>query len=132
MSHPEHQPAIAAVIQAEQELAEAHRNLNLAVFERLLHPDYALIQPGGRIEGKAETIASLQSGGRHWEIARSDQLDVRIYGDTAVVIGRWRGKGRNTARFLSVWVREHGRGATSRPNPRPFSSQRQVHPLRFR
>jgi ketosteroid isomerase-like protein len=116
MSHPEHQPAIAAVIQAEQELAEAHRNLNLAVFERLLHPDYALIQPGGRIEGKAETIASLQTGGRHWEIARSDQLDVRLYGDTAVVIGRWRGKGRNgdqsfdyTARFLSVWVREHGR-----------------------
>ena len=105
-----------AVADAELELAAAHRLLDLEAFERFLHPDYAIIQPGGRVEGKEETLASLRSGRRRWEIARSDQLDVRIYGDAAVVISRWRGKGQNgdqrfdyRARVLAVWVRRDGR-----------------------
>lgn len=105
-----------AVADAEQELAVAHRSLDLEAFERLLHPDYAIVQPGGRVENKEETLASLRSGRRHWDIARSDQLDVRLYGDTAVVISRWRGKGQNgkehfdySSRVLAVWVREDDR-----------------------
>jgi ketosteroid isomerase-like protein len=102
-----------AVIQAEEALAAAHLSLDLATIDRLLHPDYVIIQPGGTIEDKAVTLASLHTDQRHWEIAQSDQLDVRLYGETAVVVGRWRGKGQNgaepfdyQARFLSVWVRE--------------------------
>lgn len=105
-----------AVAGAEQELAAAHLSLDVEVFDRLLHPDYAIIQPGGRVEGKEETLASLRSGSRRWEIAQSDEIDVRLYGDAAVVISRWRGKGRNgpeqfdySARVLAVWVREGGR-----------------------
>ena len=112
---PTTQEKIEAVLQAERDLAEAHLHLDLARFEQLLHPDYIIIQPGGWIEGKAETLASLQTGGRSWEIARSDEMDVQIYGETAVVVGRWRGKGQNgetafdySARFLSVWVCEKG------------------------
>ena len=48
--------------------------------------DYTIIQPGGRVWDKAETLASLRSEQRHWEAAGSDELSVRIYGDTAVVI----------------------------------------------
>jgi ketosteroid isomerase-like protein len=101
---------IQSVLQAERDLAKAHLNLDLVRIDALLHPDYVIIQPGGKVEDKAETLASLQTGDRTWEIARSDQMDVRIYGETAVVIGRWRGKGQNQgtvfdylARFLSVW-----------------------------
>jgi ketosteroid isomerase-like protein len=99
----------------ERELAQAHLDLDLEAFDRLLHPEYTIIQPGGRIERKEETIASLRTGNRYWTRARSDELQVSVFGDTAVVIGRWTGKGRNgaehfdyTARFLSVWVREDG------------------------
>jgi len=108
----DNQDLIAEVLQAEEALATAHQQLDLDAFARLLHPDYAIIQPGGRIESKADTLASLRAGGRYWEIARSDQLEVRLYGRTAVVIGRWRGKGQNgpqafdySARFLAVWVK---------------------------
>ena len=101
------------IIQAEERLAEASLHLDLAVFEKLLHPDYVIIQPGGLVEGKAKTLASLASDRRHWQVAQSDEMDVRVYGDTAVVIGRWTGKGQNgeqpfdyQARFLSVWVKE--------------------------
>lgn len=102
-----------AVIAAERALAAAHLRLDLEVFDRLLHPDYRIIQPGGRVEDKAATIASLRSGERRWEVAHADAFDVRVYGNTAVVVGRWRGKGVNagtpfdySARFLSVWVKE--------------------------
>jgi len=109
------QEKIQAVMQAERDLAEAHLSLDLARFDQLLRPDYVIIQPGGRVEGKAETLASLQTGNRFWETARSDEMNVQLFGDTAVVVGRWRGKGKNgatpfdySARFLSVWVLENG------------------------
>jgi ketosteroid isomerase-like protein len=109
------QEKIQAVLQAERDLAEAHLRLDLPRFDELLHPDYVIIQPGGKVEDKAETLASLQTGTRLWEIARSDEMDVQIYGETAVVVGRWRGKGQNgdisfeySARFLSVWIYEEG------------------------
>lgn len=112
---PTEQEKIQAVLQAERDLAEAHLRLDLARFDQLLHPDYVIIQPGGKVEGKAETLASLQTGNRSWEIARSEEMDVQVYGETAVVVGRWRGKGQNgetafdySARFLSVWVFEAG------------------------
>jgi ketosteroid isomerase-like protein len=113
LNHENEVHILAAVIAAEERLAAASLTLDLDVFEQLLHPDYVIIQPGGLIENKAETIASLASDTRHWQVARSDEMDVRLYGDTAVVIGRWTSQGQNgdepfdyQARFLSVWVKE--------------------------
>ena len=107
---------IQAVLQAERELAAAHLTLDLTRIDQLLHPNYTIIQPGGQIEGKAETLASLQGDTRTWEIANSDEMSAQLYGQTAIVTGRWRGKGQNgdeqfdySARFLSVWVSENGR-----------------------
>jgi ketosteroid isomerase-like protein len=105
-----------AVAQVEYDLAEAHLQLDLDVIDRLLHPDYVNVQPGGRLETKAEFLASLRSDTRHWDVARADQFDIRLYGDTAIVIGRWRASGRHgiehfdyAARFLSVWIKQDGR-----------------------
>ena len=105
----------AAVLQAEQALAAAHLTLDIATIDRLLHPDYVIIQPGGVHETKAQTLASLQNDNRHWDIAESAELAVRLYSDTAVVTGCWHGRGRNgatpfdyRARFLSIWVCEGG------------------------
>lgn len=105
----------AAVIQAEQALAAAHLTLDIATIDRLLHPSYVIVQPGGAHENKAQTLASLTTGDRHWDLAESDEMAVLLYGNTAVVTGRWRGRGRNgavhfdyQARFLSTWVREDG------------------------
>jgi ketosteroid isomerase-like protein len=67
--------------------------------------------------GKEELLASFRSGERGWEEALSDEHDVRIYGDTAVVTGRWRARGANAgqpfdyaARYVSVWVEQDGEG----------------------
>ena len=110
------QQIMAEVLAAEQAWAEAFRTLDLATLEQLMADEYTIIQPGGVTAGKAETLNSLRSDRRHWEIAQSDQYDIRLYGDTAVVIGRWTGKGVNhdtpfdyQARYLGVWVKRNGR-----------------------
>jgi ketosteroid isomerase-like protein len=106
---------INAVRSAEEQLAEAHMRLDIGLIDNLLHPDYIIVQPGGRVERKEQVLESYRSGARHWDLAASDEMDVRIYTDTAIVVGRWRAKGRNgdfhfnySARFLSVWIRENG------------------------
>lgn len=101
------------VAQAEQALAEAHIRIDIDAIDNLLHADYTIVQPGGRVETRADVLASYRSDKRFWSVARTDQLDIRFYGDTAVVIGRWKAKGKNgeeqfdySSRFLSIWIKE--------------------------
>lgn len=105
-----------AVVQAEHQLAAAHLQLDLKTIEHLLHPDYVIIQPSGKVETKTEVLASYHTGTRHWDTAQVDQLDIRLYGDTAIAVGRWLASGQHgterfdyAARFLSIWVKQGGR-----------------------
>jgi hypothetical protein len=104
------------VIRAEKAWLQAHLEMDLIQLEALMHPEYTRIQSDGAVWDKTQTLASYQGGKRHWSEASIDQLDVRIYGRTAVVTGRWQAKGVNTrvsfdyaARYTSVWVLEGGR-----------------------
>ena len=65
----------------------------------------------GKVVRKAEVIASFESSARHWDEAQSDELQVRVYGEAAVVTGRWQARGVNAgqvfdyaARYVSMWV----------------------------
>jgi uncharacterized protein (TIGR02246 family) len=107
---------IEAVLAAEREWVRAHQELDLQAIDRLMGDDYHIVQSDGRVAGKAEALASYQSGTRDWETAESDEYHVRVYGDTAIVLGRWRARGSNNgeafdyaARFTSVYVRRDGR-----------------------
>lgn len=110
------QAEIEAVLAAERAWTDAYRRLDLAVIEQLMGDDYVQIRDDGALIDKRAALESLHSETRHWQFAASDAHDVRIYGDAAVVIGRWRAKGVNNgqpfdyaARFLSVYVkRENG------------------------
>jgi hypothetical protein len=79
---------VERVLQAEREWLLAHLRLDVDALDRLMAPDYAQVDDRGRIVSKEQVLASLRSGERGWEEAHSDEHDVRIYGNTAVVIGR--------------------------------------------
>ena len=107
---------IQEVLQVEQAWVEAHRQLDVATLERLMADDYFVIRSDGSVAGKEEDLVSYGAGDRHWEYAEGDQYDVRIYGQTAVLTGRWRARGVNAgqpfdyvARFLSVYVKRDDR-----------------------
>ncbi len=108
--------AKAQTLQAERDFLLAHLNCDVAALDRLMADDYAQSNSVGRVVSKAEVIASFDSGERHWDEAHSNEFRVRVYGETAVVIGRWQARGVNTgqafeysARYLSVWIWRDGR-----------------------
>ena len=108
--------AMAEVLAAEQAWTTAHRQLDLVAIAQLMADDYVIIRPDGRVEDKAAALADYTKAQRNWEVAESDQLDVRVYGTTAVVIGRWQARGVNNdqrfdyaARFISLYVQRNGR-----------------------
>jgi ketosteroid isomerase-like protein len=99
---------------AEQTLAKAHLEMDITTIAALLHEDYIIMQPGGRIETKAEVLESYQTGNRHWDRAEAAELDVNLYGDMARVLGLWIAAGTNLgipfdyqARFVSIWIKEN-------------------------
>ncbi len=102
------------IIAIERTWAEAHRNLNLDTLENILSDKYCQVQADGKVINKDELLASYRSGDRNWEIAESDQYEIRLLGDVALLIGRWRGIGENqrnrfdyAARFLAVYHLEN-------------------------
>jgi len=104
------------VLQAERQWVEAHRRLDIVALERLMADEYKHIRADGTVAGKEEDLASYQTGDRYWDFADSDEYDIQLHGQTAVLIGRWRARGENAgerfdyaARFISVYVKRAGR-----------------------
>ena len=78
--------------------------------------EYTQVNSAGELVGKQEVLASFLGESRHWDAAESDEYQVQIYGEVAVVYGRWRARGVNAdvafdyaARYVSVWVYRDGR-----------------------
>jgi ketosteroid isomerase-like protein len=110
-----HDPNLDEIIAVERAWVKAHRELDLETISDILSDQYRQIQADGKVIGKAELLESYRSESRHWEVAESDEYEIRLLGNTALLIGRWRGKGQNrgekfdyTARFLAVYQLEDG------------------------
>jgi len=107
---------IDEVLSAEEEWTLAHLTTDKEALDRLMHTDYTIIKPDGSVWDKETAIASYVPGKRDWKEAGSSEHLVRIYGDTAIVIGLWKAKGVNngepfdySARYTSLWVKENNR-----------------------
>ncbi len=118
---------IEAILRTESEWAEAHLRLDLATIARIMADDYVIIGKDGTVIARDEALASYRDDVRKWEYARSDELDVRVYGEAAVVIGRWTARGENNgkrfdyvARFMSVYVRRDGQWYIAAEQSTPF------------
>jgi len=85
-------------------------------FERTFAEDYVWIGPDGVVVPKAEYVRDLKSHDLTWESVEAKDMEVRVYGDTAIATGRFFGKGRlrgklldERQRFTSVLIKRNGR-----------------------
>ena len=83
-----------AVRQMEWEWGEAFEQKDLATLDRLMADEYILTDPLGHVRSKAESLAALQTNEVNFESTQSDDVEVRINGDTALVTGRSKFRGR--------------------------------------
>jgi len=78
----------------ELEWGDAFERRDFATLDRIMADEYILTDPLGNVRDKAESLAALETNQILFESTKSDNVHVRINGDTAVVTGRSTFRGR--------------------------------------
>lgn len=87
-----------------------------ARLSKLYAPEFSYTTPEGQVRNKAQQLTNLASGGLKLEVGKSDEVEVMVYDSTAVLTGRFIGKGTFAQNFVdiqerytTVWVKRDGR-----------------------
>jgi len=69
--------------------ATAVGQADIAGLNELLHTDYVHVHATALVEPKAKFIEALQTGARKYDPIRIEDANVRVFGDSAVVSGKF-------------------------------------------
>ncbi len=104
-----------AIEALEDKRYEAMKRADREVLEQLLADDLTYVHTSGRVETKSQFINSIESGEILYRSIDREDVQVRIYGNTAVVTGlanvnvELRGRVEHLRiRFIDVYVRQNG------------------------
>jgi ketosteroid isomerase-like protein len=105
-----------AVRQLHSELIQAQLTSDTVALDRLWADDHIFTNPLGVVQTKTQRLAEMKSGGRKLESFTIADVQVRAYGDMAVVTSRATLKGHRQGQDISgqyrgidVYVKKHGR-----------------------
>ena len=101
--------------QLDHERIQAQINADAVALDRLYAADFLGVGPSGTVRTKEQVIADFTSSELKFQSITTDEVQVRVYGDTAVetglstMTGQDKGKSvpRDT-RFTRVWVKQEG------------------------
>ena len=82
------------LLKIENEFAEAIVRNDLEGIGRLVADDWIIIEPDGGIVDRARFFEVIKSGALTHEMMESEDLRVRVYGDSAVITAITRTKGK--------------------------------------
>ena len=102
--------------QLDNERIQAQIGADAVALDRIYADDFIGVGSSGTVRTKAQVISDFTSGHLKFQSITTDEVQVRVYGNTAVetglstMSGQDRGKAvpRDT-RFTRVWVRQQGR-----------------------
>src|SRR5262249_34477804 len=104
------------LLELEKAFAQAIVSNNLEGIGRLVTEDWIIIDPNGEIVDRARFFEVIKSGALTHEMMESEDLRVRVYGDSAVVTAVTRTKGMfmgqsfsTQERATDVFVKRDGR-----------------------
>jgi ketosteroid isomerase-like protein len=104
------------LIRLEREFGQAQPRRDLAALDRLMADEFVATVPPGILITKAQVIAQVASPHVDIESLINDEIEVRIFGDAAVVTARGTAKGRMQGkdasgqfRYTRVWIKRAGR-----------------------
>ena len=80
--------SVTALQQLDQERIQAQVGADAAALDRLYAEDFIGIGPSGTVRTKAQVIADFTSGSLRFQSITTDDVQWRLYGDTAVETGR--------------------------------------------
>ena len=105
-----------AIRQVDNERIQAQIHADAAALDRIYADDFIGIGPSGTVRAKPQVLSDFTSGDLKFQSITTDDVHVRIYGNTAVETGRSTMNGQDRGkivprdnRFTRVWVKQHGR-----------------------
>lgn len=104
------------LLKLEEVFAEAIVKNDLEVIGRLVAEDWIIIDPNGEIVNRTRFFEVIKSGALAHDMMESEDFRVRVYGDSAVVTGVTRTRGKfmgeefsTRERGTDVFVKREGR-----------------------
>jgi uncharacterized protein (TIGR02246 family) len=96
-----------AIISIEHKLGQAYLSGDAEYLDSIMSPDFILTNVRGEVSKKAEEVAEVRNGIIHYEKFETSDLNVRVYGDAAVVTGRTSIKGtvKKSGRIIDAQIR---------------------------
>jgi len=89
---------------------------DVEALDRIYSDDFTYTSPDGVLRSKAEQLAFVRAGKLGLASGRSDDVRVRVYGDFALITGRFNGAIRRAGatvafreRYTTAWVKHTGR-----------------------
>lgn len=93
------------VMQVTQRACDAFRLGDMAMVERLLAPEFTLVNSDATVQKRAEVIAEVRSGDPKYEIFRNHSMTAHVFGDAAIVQGITSLKGTSGGKPFATDVR---------------------------
>ena len=93
------------LLKLEEAFAEAIVKNDLEGIGRLVADDWIIIDPNGEIVDRARFFEVIESGALAHNMMESEDFRIRVYGDSAVVTGITRTKGRFMGQEFSTQER---------------------------
>jgi len=109
----------------EREWFEAIVHQDTATLDRILADDYISTAADGTVLNKEQSIARIKAGGLPVKSYTTDEVKVRVYGETAVITGHSVWNGQTEIRQTEMWVRKQGRWQAVSWQATPMTKQRQ-------
>jgi uncharacterized protein (TIGR02246 family) len=105
-----------AIRQLDNERIQAQIGADAVALNRIYADDFIGVGPSGTVRTKAQVISDFTSGELKFQSITTDEVQVRVYENTAVetglstMVGQDKGQAvpRDT-RFTRVWVKQQGR-----------------------
>jgi ketosteroid isomerase-like protein len=102
--------------QLDHERIQAQIGANAVALDRIYADDFIGIGPSGTVRTKPQVISDFTSGNLKFQSITTEDVRVRVYGNTAVETGRstmiGQDKGKAVPRdnrFTRVWIKQVGR-----------------------
>ena len=111
-----HQTSVEEIIRKlDNERIQAQIHADATALDRIYAADFIGVGPSGRVRTKPQVISDFTSGDLKFQSITTDEVQVRVYENTAVetglstMVGQDKGKAvpRDT-RFTRVWVKQQG------------------------
>src|SRR5882762_6943900 len=105
-----------AIRKLDNERIQAQIHADTTALDRIYAADFTGVGPSGTVRTKPQVILDFTSGDLKFQSITTDDVQVRVYGNTAVETGRsimnGQDKGQTVprdTRFTRVWVKQQGR-----------------------